>query len=854
VALNFPNSPGIGSVFVDTNSGFSYKWDGTVWSGFVGQQPSEIKVLTDISSSFNGILTTFALAHDGSAVHPVNSAQLRVVLGGAVQAAGSDYTISTSNIVFTTAPIAALDCAITLLGTALALNVLADESVTPGKLSTGGPKWNTSGDVYISGIATANNGLVVGVGLTLGDNVKLNLGTGSDLQIVHDGSNSIIDDAGTGSLVLRSDTEIKFLKRTGDENILVGTPDGSVGLFYDNTKRFETTTGGALVYGTVGAGQTALVVEGDGKFTGVVTATSFSGNLTGNLTGNASGTAGGLTGTPDIAVRNITGVAATFTGNVSVGGTLTYEDVTNVDSVGVITARTGIDVLAGGINAVGVVTATSFSGDGSNLSGIPDPNKSAGVSVASTSLDSSGDIVVILDVDSTQSFTYTVPSNNQVGLVSFTNIPVSSGTPSVTTISLKITQNAGGDANVFSTYQIGQLCTIVPSGGSEITPIRVSSDGTLTLSTFANSENAFRYKVFYDGGSTSSASSYDIIGEAVTNKLGVGLTDVSVYGMGRKVVTFSDTVGFIAVSDTSSLVNAGFTSDGKTGGIWSSSLLYTVKYPSGEVIDTQIPTSPTGQVYGGQIHPSGESFVTSTNNQPYVKAWPLTNGVFGSKYSNPSTLPSAEGRHAKFSPDGNHVAVISTNSPRLQAYPWSNSTGFGAKYSNPSTLSGSAFGCAWHPDGNAIAFLTNSSPYVQAFPFTGSGFGTRYSNPSIAIAGVSQIASPESVAFSPDGRDIAIAHGNDPYISVYPWTSGSGFGNKYDDGADAVGQGTFVSWSVSSGAIFIGQSNTLGIAAKFTHHDSGGSNGGFGSTFSIPITISTSNNFNGVFPVPTTSR
>ena len=53
---------------------------------------------------------------------------------------------------------------------------------------------------------------------------------------------------------------------------------------------------------------------------------------------------------------------ATFSGDVSIGGTLTYEDVTNVDSVGLITARTGIKVLAGGINAVGIVTGTAFSG------------------------------------------------------------------------------------------------------------------------------------------------------------------------------------------------------------------------------------------------------------------------------------------------------------------------------------------------------------------------------------------------------------------------------------------------------------------------------------------------------------
>ena len=95
--------------------------------------------------------------------------------------------------------------------------------------------------------------------------------------------------------------------------------------------------------------------------TGVTTSTSVSGSLTGNATG--------LSGTPDIAVRNITGVAATFT------GVLTYEDVTNIDSIGLITARTGIKVLAGGINAVGVVTATSFSGDGSALTGVESWNQ-----------------------------------------------------------------------------------------------------------------------------------------------------------------------------------------------------------------------------------------------------------------------------------------------------------------------------------------------------------------------------------------------------------------------------------------------------------------------------------------------
>ena len=73
-------------------------------------------------------------------------------------------------------------------------------------------------------------------------------------------------------------------------------------------------------------------------------------------------------------------VASTFSGDVSIGGTLTYEDVTNVDAVGLITARGGIKLGAAGIGGTfnangdttlaGVVTATSFSGDGSALTGM----------------------------------------------------------------------------------------------------------------------------------------------------------------------------------------------------------------------------------------------------------------------------------------------------------------------------------------------------------------------------------------------------------------------------------------------------------------------------------------------------
>ena len=83
------------------------------------------------------------------------------------------------------------------------------------------------------------------------------------------------------------------------------------------------------------------------EVTGICTATDFSGQA-----GAAADFPNGLTGT-----------TATFSGNLNVAGVLTYEDVKNVDSLGVGTFRDGLRV-------VGICTATSFVGDGSGLTGI----------------------------------------------------------------------------------------------------------------------------------------------------------------------------------------------------------------------------------------------------------------------------------------------------------------------------------------------------------------------------------------------------------------------------------------------------------------------------------------------------
>jgi hypothetical protein len=122
------------------------------------------------------------------------------------------------------------------------------------------------------------------------------------------------------------------------------------------------------------------------QVTGIVTSTVLDTSVTTlNVTGGhvnvgsniQLGDAGILTATTF--KGNIEGTTGTFSGNVSVGGTLTYEDVTNIDSVGIVTARTGVitpnvdvdDFISVGSNIhlgnAGIITASSFVDDGTNL-------------------------------------------------------------------------------------------------------------------------------------------------------------------------------------------------------------------------------------------------------------------------------------------------------------------------------------------------------------------------------------------------------------------------------------------------------------------------------------------------------
>ena len=98
-------------------------------------------------------------------------------------------------------------------------------------------------DMSDAGTATFNHDV------KLGDNSKAVFGAGDDLQISHDGSNSFIDDTGTGALYIRSNL-VQIRKYTG-EDMITALADGAVTLYHDNASKLATTSTGVNVTGAL---------------------------------------------------------------------------------------------------------------------------------------------------------------------------------------------------------------------------------------------------------------------------------------------------------------------------------------------------------------------------------------------------------------------------------------------------------------------------------------------------------------------------------------------------------------------------------------------------------------------------
>ena len=196
----------------------------------------------------------------------------------------------------------------------------------------------------------------------------------------------------------------------------------------------------------------------------------------GTIAVNSSGTAAGLSGTPDITVGNIVGAAATFS------GVLTYEDVTNVDSVGLITARSGIHVNSGITSIKGAAEKVNV---GSYAGGI-----------------------LTLDAATGTVFTHDL-QGQAVGLVSITNFPVV--TNSFHTVTVIYNQNSTGTGNTTAATGISTNITLNPAGASGFgTTGLVGSGTTITLSTTAEDFDVVTYGIHYNGSGSGAVGNYKV--------------------------------------------------------------------------------------------------------------------------------------------------------------------------------------------------------------------------------------------------------------------------------------------------------------------------------------------------------
>ena len=149
--------------------------------------------------------------------------------------------------------------------------------------------------------------------------------------------------AGGGNTIIDDDITTRNLSVTG-LSTFTGNIDANGDLDVDGATSLDATTVDGLL--DINAGGQANTFKVEDLTDNRIVIAGSGGELedSGNLTFDGS-------------TLVVTG-DGTFSGNVSIAGTLTYQDVTNVDSVGIATARVGLKVLSGGIDAVGVITAT----------------------------------------------------------------------------------------------------------------------------------------------------------------------------------------------------------------------------------------------------------------------------------------------------------------------------------------------------------------------------------------------------------------------------------------------------------------------------------------------------------------
>jgi hypothetical protein len=204
------------------------------------------------------------------------------------------------------------------------------------------------------------------------------------------------------------------------------------------------------------------------------------------------------------------------------------------------------------------------------------------------------------------------------------------------------------------------------------------------------------------------------------------------------------------------------------------------------------------------------AYVTSASSQygfspvrrPIAITW--NNPGFGTRYF--STAEN-DPRDTGFSDQENYFVATFNNSPWIGAWPFSGS-GFGTRLSNPSTSLGEfGNGIHFNPAGDYVAVATVSSPRVHAYAFS-AGWGSKVSNPATIIT-----SEASGIRFNNDGSRLLVSSRSSPFIHVYAFSGG--FGTKYSNPASLPTHepdNIPPTWSFDGSQVAIPNSNTRAFA------------------------------------------
>jgi len=154
-----------------------------------------------------------------------------------------------------------------------------------------------------------------------------------------------------------------------------------------------------------------------------------------------------------------------------------------------------------------------------------------------------------------------------------------------------------------------------------------------------------------------------------------------------------------------------------------------------------------------------------------------------------------------------YVVTSSTTSPFLDVYPFTSGTGYGTRFSNPATLpAGGAIVTAprFSPSGNAIVLAHTTTPRVTGYPFSSGGFGTKYADPATTPGTIGTGTSFISAT------EVAVSSIGTPSSMTFGFSSSSGWGSRNIGSPTSISGGTAV--SARSNVAFFAYQNTPYIA------------------------------------------